>query len=619
MNDTVKDVNQAIEYEMRQWEDLRSSSEDNYNYARGNGWVRDEKKKAALEKAGIRPFNLNLILPILTSILGNQINHRYDLKAYPYDQTPQATADIITKILKRTAIRSELVHHLSMATFDALVANIGGYLAIEWTNEDDPFGEFKIFRESPFYHLRDSSNELYDINKGNHHIRTKWLDEDDLKASYPDRIKEIENFLNHKQEKSHWTDYVSNAWQKITGSKEPSRMDYINDKDHRFRVVELWEMQRKNKRVLINLNNPKNMIELPNGKSEKMARELIKGRSSLWDITTLKTKELRVKTVLGGVETLVDNELYDVQNGMFPFVNLFSYWFDGEPLSNVENLKDYQDEHNKRSTNMLQILNSTANSGWWVRKMGDGKLATDFENLTVNGSTIGFVGTYQGSKPPEKIQPNTLPSGHAYLDDQTRRGIRETSGIGENMRGGKESANESGKLFNQRVQQSEIALEPVLENIRLSMRILGDYQVKAIPLKMTDQRIIEFVDKENVSVERQQINIDAASMIKDGKFKVKLSEVNDSPTARTHRFMEIMGMAQTMPPEIVPWHIVIRNAPYEDKDEMADYVEQKMGLAEEQNKENNAMNQVEKMVSMGTQMTQAANKKVLDEEKRINK
>ena len=85
----VNDVNTAFEYELNQWKDLRQSSEDNYNYVRGNQWVRASKEKAALEQMGVPVLNLNLILPVVTLIVGYQINHRYDLKAYPIKNTPQ--------------------------------------------------------------------------------------------------------------------------------------------------------------------------------------------------------------------------------------------------------------------------------------------------------------------------------------------------------------------------------------------------------------------------------------------------------------------------------------------------------------------------------------------------
>lgn len=602
MESMVVDVNKAIEYEMRQWSNLRSTSEDNYNYYRGDQWCRQSDLAASLKKRNIPVLNKNLILPILTTIIGYQINHKYDLKAYPYDQTPQYLADIITKLLKRINIRSEFVHHLSQATLDALIANIGGYLVIDWTNEDDPLGEFRIRRESPFYHFRDSSNEYYDINKGKYHIRTKWLDEEDLKNSYPENISEIESFINYKSGRTHWTDTISGMWSKITKKKEPSRMDYINDKDGKYRVVELWEMHEKQKKVLINLNKPENMIEITK-EMEKTARKLIKGRNSIWDIVNINTRELRIKTVLGGVELLVDDQPYDIQNGRFPFMNIYTHFIDGEPLSNVENLKDYQDEHNKRSGNILQILNSTANSGWWVKKMGDGKLGTNLENLNVNGSNFGFIGTYKGSRPPEKIQPNQLPSGHVYLDQQTQEGIRNTSMIGQNIRGGMESANESGRLFNQRVEQNEIALEPFLENVRYSVRVIGDYLVRAIPKKITRQRIFELVSDDNNKVDSFEVNSEAYNMIKNGRYKVKLEEINNSPTARTKKFAEMIGMAQMMPPQLVYWPAILKESPYEGKEEMAQYAEQQMQQAVEQGGEQQDLSNLKQLAEINKTIT----------------
>lgn len=612
----VVDTNTAYEYELNQWRDLRDTSEENYNYVRGDQWCRYEKQKAKLEKKGVPVLNLNLILPVVVLILGYQIQHRYDLKAYPIRQTPQFLADLITRLIKYTGIKSNLVHELSMTTIDALIANIGGYLCIDWTNEFDPLGDFRIRRESPFYHLRDSGNDHYDINYGEHHLRTKWLSKSNLLSMYSDRKSEIESFTRFKSKRNNWIDNISELYAKITKKKEPSQLDYVNEKDGLYRVVEMWEMERKEQKVLMNLKNDK-MLELPENMLNKVG-QLLADRPN-WIITDLKRKELKVTSVLGGTELLVKKQNYDIQIGKFPFFNIFTHWIDGEPLSNVENLKDYQDEHNKRSGNILQILNSTANSGWWVKQMGDGEMSTKIEELIVGGSKFGFIGTYKGNQPPQKIDPNQLPHGHQYMDMASKEGIRETSMIGENIKGMQESAGESGRAIQKRLDQGSMALQSFFENVRNSYRLMGDYQVKAIPKKFTSERILDItVDEGNH--ESFTVNSSVIDDITKGDYDVTLSEVDTSPSSKTQKFMEMSAMAAAMPPELVYWPEVIRSSPYEGKDKMADYAEKIMGQQLEQQEEARQL-QVEQadeesQLKMLKGVTEV--KKVMNDEKKIN-
>ncbi len=611
----VVDVNSAYQYETEKWSDLRKSSEDNFNYVRGEQWCRYEAQAEKLRNKGVPVLNLNLILPVVVLILGIQIQHRYDLKSYPIRQTSQFLADLITRLLKYTAIQSNFVHELSMATIDALISNLGGYLNIDWTNEFDPLGEFIVRRESSFYHLRDSSNERYSLDFSNHHLRTAWYSKGQLLTMYPDRKEEIEKFTRFKSHRNAWIDIVSTLFAKITKKKQPTQLDFIDEKDHLFRVVELWEMDRKQQKVLINLRN-ESMIEIPKNMLSD-AKELVQARPN-WEITDIKRKDLRITTALGGVELLVDRKPYDIQIGKFPFINIFTHWIDGEPLSNVENLKDYQDEHNKRSGNILQILNSTANSGWWVKQMGDGSMQTKIEELMVGGS-MNYIGTYKGNNPPVKIEPNKFPAGHRDMDLAAKEGIKETSMIGENIKGMQESAGESGRLFQKRVDQGSVALQSFFENVRNSYLELGKYQVKAIPKKYTRERIFDIaVDDGNK--EEFSINSGVLDDITKGQYAVTLSEVDISPSSKTQKFMELNAMAASMPPELVYWPEIIRSSPFEGKDKMADYAEQIMGkqMQDQQQAQEAQFAEAEQDSQLKMLDGMVDVKKVMNDEKKIN-
>ena len=578
-NAIVSDVLDAYNFEIKQQADLRDDSEDNYNYLRGNQWIRNTTAEEALKNVGKPALNLNLILPIITLILGYNVQTRYDLKAFAAGQgTSTLLANIVTKLLKHTAIESGLRFEYAQIILDALASNTGGWGYIEWTNENEPFGEFLIKRESSFSHLRDSGNEHYDINKGDYHIRTKWLSEDRLYNDYPERKDEIRHVVQSGDSNPGRWQQFSNAVSEIfTKKKIISEYDHVDQRNGLYRVVELWQMHKSRGKALYNLQTDQ-MLEIKGARMSQMAKEFVAARGDrMFDIVPIQQKELKIKTILSGSQPLIEDVKYDVQVGKFPFFPCYSYWIDGQGLANIENLKDYQDEHNKRTSQMLHILNGIGNSGWWVKQLGDGQSSVDIDDLIHNNTKIGFVGKYKGNQPPVKLEPNALPTGHAYLDEQAKSGIRETSGVGASVRGESENAGESGVMFNKKVQQSETMLTNFFDNVRQSKEIMGRYLVDAIPKMYSTDRTFSIALDDN-NRELLEINSDEFNRIADGDFKISLDETDRSPTGQMQTFIEMLAFAGQMPPELVDWVSIIEASPFPNKQQMAQYAGDVMGM-----------------------------------------
>ena len=91
---------------------------------------------------------------------------------------------------------------------------------------------------------------------------------------------------------------------------------------------------------------------------------------------------------------------------------------------------------NKVYSQILHTVNTTANSGWKVEEAS--LVNMDVEDLEQNGAQTGLVIEYKaGRAPPEKIEPNTVPTG---LKDLVTSGvdlIRLISGVSETFQGGK--------------------------------------------------------------------------------------------------------------------------------------------------------------------------------------
>ena len=331
-NSIVSEIIDAYNFEIKQQSEFRDDSEDNYNYLRGDQWTRNKDTETALKNQGKPALNLNLILPIITLILGYNVQTRYDLKAFAAGMgTSTLLADIVTKLIRHVGNKSGLRFQYAQVILDALAANTGGWGYMEWTNEYDPFGEIRIKRESSFSHLRDSSNEHYDINKGDYHIRTKWLSEARLITDYPDSRDEIRSVVQSGDSPtSKWQQFANAVSEKFTKSKEIGSYDHIDYKNGLYRVVELWKMNKSRGKALYNLQTDQ-LLEIKGDRMLERSKQFVAERGDrMFDIIPHQKKDLRVNTMLSGSQPLVENKPYDVQVGLFPFFPCYSYWIDGQ-------------------------------------------------------------------------------------------------------------------------------------------------------------------------------------------------------------------------------------------------------------------------------------------------
>lgn len=120
-------------------------------------------------------------------------------------------------------------------------------------------------------------------------------------------------------------------------------------------------------------------------------------------------------------------------------------------------------------------------------------------------------------------------------------------------------------------------LSHFFDNMKQSKEMIGSYLVDAYPKMYDTERIFQITIDETNS-ELFSINSNAIDDITKGKFKIALDETDNSPTAKVQEFVELMSLVSAMPPEMVNWADVLRAAPFQHKEKMAQYAEQVMGM-----------------------------------------
>jgi len=231
----------------------------------------------------------------------------------------------------------------------------------------------------------------------------------------------------------------------------------------------------------------------------------------------------------------------------FTVVPYYPYFRRGVTVGLVDNLIKTQEMLNKVYSQILHVVNTTANSGWMIEE--NTLVNMDTEDLESVGSQTGLVLEYkQGRQAPQKIEPNQVPTG---LKDLVTSGvdlIRLISGVSETFQGGK-GPEVSGTAIQSRVHQSAIQLAAPIDNLFRTRNMIAERVLKLIQGFYTQERTFVIVGPEE---DGKQTNIpmtinkdNGSSLINDvtvGKYDVVIADVPTQITFQNAQFSQAIEM-----------------------------------------------------------------------------
>lgn len=418
--------------------------------------------------------------------------------------------------------------------------------------------------------LTDPGGKKYDLSDHKRVIYTDWWSKDDAIANtskeFHPAIKNLKPFGRT----------FMGTFNRMIGKYS----DYATDKDTfektgRYRLIEMWRLENVKRTFYY---DPFTGDQFPEPEGERELAQLLFKHPDVIK-RTFRKPQLHVTVTLANEIVLFDGKAR-IQNGMYPFVPFYPYYVNGDVVGMVHNLKSYQDEHNKRSSAIIHILMSTANSGWMTQRG-----SVDREELERDGTGLGGIIEYEGV-PPQKIIPNQVPTGLFSADQEAKQGIYETSGIGPNLMGRAENSRESGKLFNSRVDEGHMMLQPVFQNYARTKELLAKQMIWYYQNLFKSERVFTIIDEQR-RPERVEINKQMADTIVNdlslGMYDVEVESVAKAATIRAQTQGQLSVLAKSIPAELVPWHEIVRmsDIPPEPKERMAQYIESRLGIASE--------------------------------------
>ena len=430
----------------RKW---REEALEDFGFKWGTGqWSASDLATLALQK---RPgLVVNKIAPLLKLLGGYQRLNRYEPILLP------RTADDHEKAKKATALTSwvmdetDYLNEESEMFDDGITCGRGWFeTGYEWDDETER-GHIFVRRRSPFDLYPDPEGRKYDLSDSNWVCDAEWVTKGDLSGTFPEQ-KEL-----------------SDAVSAMYDADEDDRGDrtyWYDNTTSKVRLVRMWYRTVKDKSV-----------QGADGKT-----------------ITVQVKQIRVASYLG--DLVLEDVESPYEHGFLPYMWFMPDW-DGEgdiPRGIVRDLKDPQREINKRRSQLLHLLNTMANRGWFVQ---EGSLSPEeLRKMELMGSTPGIVVKYNNNA-PVAFDTTQLPMAFANVEQACTADLKEISGINEEMMGMNVPASASGRAIELKQQAAITSIAGMLDNLRRSkkqvMRMLWGYRGRHGPIQqfMTQQKAI---------------------------------------------------------------------------------------------------------------------------------
>lgn len=482
----------------------------------GGGRQWSDEDLAILKEEGRPAYEFNAILPSVNAAIGYQIQNRMDISFRPRGgEADQQQADIRSKIVMQIADQNRLHWHETQVFSDGLIQQ-RGYYDVRVKFNRNFLGDVSVTTLDPLDVVPDPDAKTYETDGWTDVLVTRWLTLDEIEQTYGKEARKMAESRQYLGENDFGDfDDSGEPRNKFAGPQHTGAawdVRWLDGKIERLRIVERQRWVNTISRCLFfpatgDLKLAENLT--PEVLSEQLERGAV----------PTKSMQRRVKwTVATSMDVLHDEwSPYDE----FTVVPYFAYFRRGETIGMIDNAIGPQQARNKGLSQFLHVLNTSANSGWVVEQASLTNMTA--QELEEKGSSTGLVlEVKQGSKSPEKIQPNRVPDGVDRIVQIASDALKDVT-IPEAMRGitGPEK---SGIAIQHKQFAAQQQLAMPLDNLSRTRHILGEKILKLIQQFYTEERVFRITGTDLNTGRPKEERIVVNQMTPEGQYVNDLTE-----------------------------------------------------------------------------------------------
>jgi hypothetical protein len=521
--------------------DYATQADTNARFVFNEQWSEADKDK--LEAQGRPALTINMILPLVTTVMGEQRRTRADFTAKPNDPKIDAEqAELMTKVMTHVQDHCDF-DSIESQVFDDGIIMDRGYYDVRMNFEKNVYGDVKIRSLDPRTVVLDPDAKEYDPETWTRVFVTEWMSLDEIAVMYGKKYAE-------KLKHSIPDDEGVLGLDSVKFGSDNYAFDTVGVQENEFkriravRVVEKQEKQLVMREMLVDTRTGA-MAPMPDDWDEEKKLQALK------DFGLGRTKLLthRWRWTVAANDCLLHDAWSPYE--FCTVVPFFPYFLRGKTMGLVTPLISPQEQLNKTESQELHILNTTANSGYLLE---DGSLVNmDPEDVEERGAETGLIMVYRkGAEKPEKIQPNLPPSGLDRKSLKSAQYLREISGVSDEMQGFG-SPEVSGVAIRAKQNSGIVKFDTPFSNLKRSRRLVGERVMKLIGKYYKNERLIRITDYTNPREPNEQsIRINEFDPMKQlvtnaivpGEYDLVVASAPSRDTIGDTQFAEMISLKQ---------------------------------------------------------------------------
>lgn len=542
----------------RQYDNRMQMAKD-ADYYDNEQWSPEEV--AELESRGQAAIVYNVISQTVNWVIGSEKRGRSDFNVLPRTKEDAKPAERKTQLLKYMSDVNMTPFHRSRAFEDA--AKVGmGWLEDGVSDRDDNepvFSRYESWRNM----LWDSACNELDLSDARYVIRSKWVDLDVACAMFPERDQIIKE--------------SASAGYLFTGSGEDgdeamdaAEVEYTfnggaagnHSERDRVRMVEIWYKTPARVQRLVG-GQFAGEIHDPDSLGHQVS--LASGASVVAERMMMRTS-MAVMVAKG----LCWNGPSPYRHNRYPFTPIWGYRRDrdGMPYGIIRNLRDLQDDINKRASKAQFILASNKVI------MEKGAVDNMQELLDEVSRPDGVIVVNQNKRFEINADRELAP---AHLDLMAREisMIQSVSGVTDELMGRSTNA-KSGVAIQARQEQGSMSTSKLFDNLRYAFQIQGEKQLSLLEQYYSEQKQFRitnsrgtptYIDINDGLPENDITRSKADFILSDAEWRASLRQ------AQTEQLMEMLGR---MPPQValVMLDLLVESMDLPNRDELVRRIRQ---------------------------------------------
>jgi len=540
----------------------------------GDQWT--DKDRSKLEGEGRPVLTINEILKVVNAFLGKQSKQRADIVYKPRRDATIETSEAITKLVDQI-LDTNKFEFVEKEVFEDGIVVDRGYFDLRLDFTDNIMGDIRVRAYDPYEVLPDADAKTYDPDTWNSVITTRWMTLEDVEAHYGkakrDEVEAVsQGTTTFGEDSIRYNGTRTFGWEEFEAATDVAHND-----DKTIRSVRIIERQyKKLSRIRFFIDNVAgDMKRIPDELEDSAAKRIAKEAGL--SIITRTGKRVRWVTTADNVV------LHDTWSPYrtFTIIPYFPFFRRGKTSGVVRQLLSPQEQFNKMESQMLHIVNTTANSGWVLDEGGLANMT--IEELEERGAETGLVlVAKKGSERPEKIMSNQVPTGLDRLATRAQANIAGIAGVEGVV--GVPTREVSGVALDQIEATGLLQIDVPFDSLKRTRALVAHKVLELIQDFYSETRILRVTIGNGFNEEDQELIINgvnaAGEIVNDvtlGEYDVVIGVRPTRDNFEDAQFANALMMREAG--VLIPDDVVIRHSQLDNKHQIADRVASLQGVA----------------------------------------